>query len=65
MTSETWLTRFIVATCLAAIENKGKRPLYPQFVALGEGGLKAFGLPNAVLFDVKNILPLGAANGRL
>ena len=36
-----------------------------QFVALGEAGLKALGLPNAVLFDVKSILPLGAADGRL
>lgn len=36
-----------------------------QFVALGESGLKAFGKPGAVLFDVKGILPLGAADGRL
>ncbi len=36
-----------------------------QFVALGESGLKALGQPGAVLFDVKSILPLGAADGRL
>ena len=36
-----------------------------QFVALGETGIKALGLPGAVLFDVKGILPLGAADGRL
>jgi UDP-N-acetyl-D-glucosamine/UDP-N-acetyl-D-galactosamine dehydrogenase len=36
-----------------------------QFVSLGEAGLKTFGQPGAVLFDVKSILPLGAADGRL
>jgi len=36
-----------------------------QFVALGEAGIKAFCQPNAVLFDVKSLLPLGAADGRL
>jgi UDP-N-acetyl-D-galactosamine dehydrogenase len=36
-----------------------------QFLTLGEAGLKAFGQPSAVLFDVKSILPLGAADGRL
>jgi UDP-N-acetyl-D-galactosamine dehydrogenase len=36
-----------------------------QFVALGERGIKALGQPGAVLFDVKGILPLGAADGRL
>lgn len=36
-----------------------------QFVALGEPGIKALGQPNAVLFDVKSLLPLGAADGRL
>jgi UDP-N-acetyl-D-galactosamine dehydrogenase len=36
-----------------------------QFVSLGEAGLKAFGQPGAVLFDVKSILPLGQADGRL
>lgn len=36
-----------------------------QFVELGEPGIKAFGKPGAVLFDVKGALPLGAADGRL
>jgi UDP-N-acetyl-D-galactosamine dehydrogenase len=36
-----------------------------QFVALGEAGIKALGQPGAVLFDVKSLLPLGAADGRL
>ena len=38
---------------------------HQQFVELGEAGIKAWGQPNAVLFDVKGILPLGAADGRL
>ncbi|MCY1236638.1 UDP-N-acetyl-D-glucosamine 6-dehydrogenase [compost metagenome] len=36
-----------------------------QFVTLGEAGIKALGQPDAVLFDVKSLLPLGAADGRL
>lgn len=36
-----------------------------EFIALGEVGIKAFGEPDVVLFDVKGILPLGAADGRL
>jgi UDP-N-acetyl-D-galactosamine dehydrogenase len=36
-----------------------------QFSELGEHGIKAFGKPGSVLFDVKGILPLGAADGRL
>lgn len=38
---------------------------HQQFMELGEAGLKALGVPNAVVFDVKSILPLGAADGRL
>jgi UDP-N-acetyl-D-glucosamine/UDP-N-acetyl-D-galactosamine dehydrogenase len=38
---------------------------HQQFARLGELGIKAFGKPGAVLFDVKGILPLGAADGRL
>lgn len=38
---------------------------HEQFVAMGEAGIKAFGAPGAVLFDVKGILPLGASDGRL
>jgi UDP-N-acetyl-D-glucosamine/UDP-N-acetyl-D-galactosamine dehydrogenase len=36
-----------------------------QFLAIGEQGIKAWGQPGAVLYDVKSILPLGAADGRL
>ena len=36
-----------------------------QFTELGERGIKAWGQSNAVVFDVKSILPLGAADGRL
>lgn len=36
-----------------------------QFTALGEQGIKTWGLANAVVFDVKSILPLGSADGRL
>lgn len=36
-----------------------------QFLAMGEHGIKAFGQAGAVLFDVKSILPMGAADGRL
>jgi len=36
-----------------------------EFLKLGEDGIKAFGEPGAVLYDVKSILPLGAADGRL
>ena len=36
-----------------------------QFVELGEQGIKALGLPGAVIFDVKSILPPGVADGRL
>lgn len=36
-----------------------------QFIELGEAGVKAFGQPGAVVYDVKSILPLGKADGRL
>ena len=36
-----------------------------QFIELNVEGVKAYGLPNAVLYDVKSIFPLGAADGRL
>jgi UDP-N-acetyl-D-galactosamine dehydrogenase len=36
-----------------------------QFVSLGEQGIKAFGQLGAVIYDVKSVLPLGAADGRL
>jgi UDP-N-acetyl-D-glucosamine/UDP-N-acetyl-D-galactosamine dehydrogenase len=36
-----------------------------QFVTLGEHGIKAWGQPGVVVYDVKSILPMGAADGRL
>lgn len=36
-----------------------------QFLTMGVQGIKAFGQPGAVLYDVKSILTLGAADGRL
>jgi UDP-N-acetyl-D-galactosamine dehydrogenase len=36
-----------------------------QFLSLGEQGIKAWGQAGAVVYDVKSILPLGAADGRL
>jgi UDP-N-acetyl-D-galactosamine dehydrogenase len=36
-----------------------------QFVALGEAGIRAFGNHGSVLYDVKSVLPKGAADGRL
>ncbi len=38
---------------------------HKQFIEIGEKGIKAWGKPNAVVFDVKGILPFGAADGRL
>jgi UDP-N-acetyl-D-galactosamine dehydrogenase len=36
-----------------------------QFLAMGDQGIKAFGQAGAVVYDVKSILPKGAADGRL
>lgn len=38
---------------------------HTQFRALGSAGLRAFGKPGAVLFDVKAILPADAVDARL
>ncbi|MBQ0935612.1 Vi polysaccharide biosynthesis UDP-N-acetylglucosamine C-6 dehydrogenase TviB [Ideonella paludis] len=57
--------------CLAEVPSAGQYAGivlavgHHQFIELGEEGIKAWGQPNAVLFDVKSILPLGAADGRL
>jgi UDP-N-acetyl-D-glucosamine/UDP-N-acetyl-D-galactosamine dehydrogenase len=57
--------------CLAVAPQAGQYAAvvlavgHQQFVELGEAGIKAWGQPNAVLFDVKSILPLGVADGRL
>ena len=57
--------------CLATMPEPGQYAAiilavgHREFMELGEAGIKAIGQPNAVLFDVKSILPLGAADGRL
>jgi len=38
---------------------------HQQFIELGEVGIKALAQPGAVLYDVKSILPAGAADARL
>ena len=38
---------------------------HQEFARWGEAGIKAFGEPGAVLYDVKGLLPLGVADGRL
>jgi UDP-N-acetyl-D-galactosamine dehydrogenase len=38
---------------------------HQQFIELGEVGIKALGQPGVVLYDVKSVLPKGAADGRL
>ncbi|MGV1015861.1 MAG: Vi polysaccharide biosynthesis UDP-N-acetylglucosamine C-6 dehydrogenase TviB [Fluviibacter phosphoraccumulans] len=38
---------------------------HQQFIDMEEGGIRAYGKPDAVLFDVKGILPANAADGRL
>lgn len=57
--------------CLKETPTKGQYAAiilavgHNQFVELGEDGIKAWGQPGAVLYDVKSILPMGAADGRL
>jgi UDP-N-acetyl-D-galactosamine dehydrogenase len=51
-------TRGLYAAIILAVGHQ-------QFVELGEEGIKAWGRPDAVFYDVKSILPLGAADGRL
>jgi UDP-N-acetyl-D-galactosamine dehydrogenase len=38
---------------------------YSQFIALGASGISAIEQEKSIIFDVKGILPLGAADGRL
>ena len=57
--------------CLAESPAKGRYAAvvlavgHREFVELGEAGIKAFGENGAVVYDVKSILPRGAADGRL
>lgn len=58
-------------TCLAEPPKAGAYSAivlavgHKQFVEMEEGGIRAYGKPDAVLFDVKGILPANAADGRL
>lgn len=58
-------------TCLAEAPKAGAYSAivlavgHKQFVEMEEVGIRAYGKPNAVLFDVKGILPANAADGRL
>jgi UDP-N-acetyl-D-glucosamine/UDP-N-acetyl-D-galactosamine dehydrogenase len=36
-----------------------------EFVELGATGIRSFGSPNTVIFDIKHVLPKEASNGRL
>lgn len=38
---------------------------HKQFIELRAEGIRAFGQPNSILFDVKSVLPFGAADVRL
>jgi UDP-N-acetyl-D-galactosamine dehydrogenase len=57
--------------CLADAPRKGEYSAivlavgHTQFIEWGEEGIKAFGKPGAVIFDVKSVLPRGASEGRL
>ncbi len=57
--------------CLAQMPQGGQYAAivlavgHEQFVQLGVEGIKALATPEAVLYDVKSILPLGSADGRL
>lgn len=57
--------------CLAQEPAKGEYAAivlavgHRQFVALGVDGIRSYGQPNAVVYDVKGILPMSEADGRL
>ncbi len=38
---------------------------HDQFVALGPKGIRAFGSPNVVIYDIKHVLPASESDGRL
>ena len=38
---------------------------HKQFLELGAEGIRKFGSPNNVIFDIKHVLPKDASNGRL
>jgi UDP-N-acetyl-D-galactosamine dehydrogenase len=57
--------------CLAEMPASGQYAAvilavgHHQFIELGESGVKALGCLDAVIFDVKSILPIGTSDGRL
>jgi len=57
--------------CLADIPTHGHYDAiilavgHQQFISMGAQGIKAFGKPGAVIYDVKSVFPLGTADGRL
>lgn len=57
--------------CLPNLPEMGKYDAivvavaHSQFATMGAVGIKGFGRPGAVIFDVKGILPIGATDGRL
>ena len=57
--------------CLSQMPQEGQYSAvvlavgHRQFIEMGENGIKAFGQPDAVIYDVKSILPMGTADGRL
>lgn len=57
--------------CLDAVPAHGKYAAvvlavgHKQFMELGVDGIRAFCQPGAVVYDVKSVLPRGAADGRL
>lgn len=57
--------------CLQGIPDQGAYAAvvlavgHRQFAELGAAGVRAFGQPGAVIYDVKGLLPIGAADGRL
>ena len=53
-----WPDRGVYDAVVLAVGHK-------QFKELGAAGLKAFGKPDCVVYDVKSLLPLGVADGRL
>lgn len=58
-------------TCLTEIPSRGTYQAivlavgHKQFREMGAAGIKEFGQPNAVIFDVKSILPFGSVDARL
>jgi UDP-N-acetyl-D-galactosamine dehydrogenase len=58
-------------SCLSELPSHGQYAAvvlavgHTQFINLGAQGIKALAMPDAVIFDVKSVFPLGFADGRL